>query len=157
MNREEFVLSMRPTINNLLRKYHHYGDEDLFQIAMVDVIVGYNRCIKDGILDIEQQQKMCNTYAKYAILHELEKRNRDYDVLDNIDDDVDEPGFMALDDIDIKLSLDKMLNEEEKVLLSLLYAGYDRKHIIKKLGISEKTFYNKKAKLYEKIKKVLQK
>lgn len=158
MTRDEFILSMRPTIYNLLRKYHHYGDEDLFQIAMLDVIAGYDRCIRDNILSETEQRKMCNTYAKYAILHELQKRNKEYEFFDVMDeDDIDEPTVQTAGDVEIKLSLENMLNDEEKQFVNLLYSGYNRFEIMSMLGISEKTFYNKKAKLFEKIKVLLQK
>ena len=157
MNRDEFVLSMKPTINNLLRKYHHYGDEDLFQIAIVDVLVGYDRCIEENITNVEEQRKMCNTYAKYAILNELKKRNREdafFDVMD--EDEIDEPSTTPTDDVDLNVSLEQVLNEEELRFLKYLQDGVDRSFICSIYNISEKTFYTRKAKLFEKIKKILQ-
>lgn len=157
MTRDEFILSMKPTINNLLRKYHHYGDEDLFQIALVDVIVGYDRCIEENITNVEEQRKMCNTYAKYAILNELKKRNREdafFDVMD--EEEIDEPTITPMDDIDLKVSLEQILNPEEQQFLKFLQDGVGRDFICSMYGISEKTFYTRKAKLFEKIKKILQ-
>lgn len=158
MTRDEFILSMRPTIKNLLRKYHQYDDEDLYQIAMMDVTVGYDRCVGDGITDETEQRKMCNTYAKYAILNELKKRNRDdafFDVMD--EDEIDEPTVTPMDDVELKVALDQMLNKDELRFLDLLQKGCSRSFICRLYNISEKTFYIKKAKLFQKIKKILQK
>lgn len=158
MNRDDFILSMRPTINNLLRKYHHYGDEDLFQIAMLDVIVGYDRCVNEGILDEAEQRRMCNTYAKYAILNELRKQNKENNFFDIIDDeDIDEPKVMQLDDIELMVAIDEVLDKDDRFFLDLLLSGYNRQEVCTKLFISEKTFYNRKAKIFEKIKNLLQK
>lgn len=157
MTRDEFILSMKPTINNLLRKYHHYGDEDLFQTAMVDVIAGYDRCIEENITNIEEQRKMCNTYAKYAILNELKKRNRDdafFDVMD--EEEIDEPTVTPMDAVELNVALEQTLTPEELKFLRLLQKGVDRQFICSVYNISEKTFYIRKTKLFEKIKKILQ-
>jgi DNA-directed RNA polymerase specialized sigma subunit len=148
MNREELILSGVEIVNNLVRKYNnHNPDEDLQSTGMIAVVECVDRCITDGMTDIDEIHKRCNVWARNAILTEVYKQKIKYS-----DSEEDYDNAVADADMtDLLLTLDKELTPKEKEIFDMLLFGYTKEEIMNKLNIKKTIYYDRIKSIKNKI------
>lgn len=149
MTRDELILSCQDTVRNLVRKYNnHKQDEDLEAVGMTAVIVCVDKCLDEGLTDVEQVQRRCNRWARNAILDAVYKERIKY-----VDDNAILEVIEAEEDLwetikNIKSTLTPRNNE----VFDLLLQGYSQTEIMTKLNMAKPTYFNHLVKIKEKIK-----
>ena len=149
MTRDELILSCEDIVKNLVRKYNnHRPDEDLQAVGMTAVIECVDKSLDEGLIDPDQVQARCNTWARNAILNEIYtekiKYTEDNSVLETIEAEEDLWETIAC--------IKKRLTPRNNEVFELLLAGYSQKEIQTKLGIASQTYLNHITKIKEKIK-----
>ena len=152
MTRDELILSCQDTVRNLVRKYNnHKLDEDLEAVGMTAVIVCVDKCLDEGLTDVDQVQRRCNTWARNRILHHIYREKikftDDNSVLDYLE--ADEDLWETIQDVK------SVLTERNNEVFELLLEGYSEDEILKKLGMSRGTFFNHLSKIRQKIKSLV--
>lgn len=147
MNRDELILSCIPTVNNLVRKYNnHILDDDLISEGMIAVIECVDRCLDEGMVDVNQIQARCNVWARNRILTEIYREKIKY-----ADEEIE---MEAPEDItELLIYLEQVLTPRQKEVFDLLLQGYSYEEIMKKLNIKQSILYEHIKKIKEKIKK----
>lgn len=150
MNREELILSCRPTIENLVKKYNnHIISEDLVNDGFVAAIKCIDFCEKNNITNVDEIHKQCNVWVRNYIL------NKVYQQKDSI---MDEDIFEALEDLEplnyIKYDVRKMLKPKHQKVFDMLLAGYCEKIICEKMNIKRAMYYRYLHDIKEIIKKL---
>lgn len=144
MNRDEIILSCKDTVNNLVKKYNNHNlDEDLQSIGMIGVIKCVDRCLKDGMTDLNQIQARCNVWARNDILTEIYKEKIKY-----VDDETSLDLQESPEDLtELLLSVRQSLMPRQLEVFELLLQGKNYDEIMNKLNIQ-------KTQLYEHIKNI---
>lgn len=147
MNREELILSCQKTVDNLVKKYNnHKSDEDLQSEGMIAVVECVNRCLEEGMTDVNQIQARCNVWARNRILTEIYREKIKY-----ADEEIE---MEAPEDItELLIYLEQVLTPRQKEVFDLLLQGYSYEEIMKKLNIKQSILYEHIKKIKEKIKK----
>ena len=147
MNRDEMILSCIPTVNNLVRKYNnHILDDDLISEGIIAVIECVDRCLDEGMVDVNQIQARCNVWARNRILTEIYREKIKY-----ADEEIE---MEAPEDItELLIYLEQVLTPRQKEVFDLLLQGYSYEEIMKKLNIKQSILYEHIKKIKEKIKK----
>lgn len=152
MTRDELIESCQTTVNNLVRKYNnHQSDEDLQSVGMIAVVECVDRCIDDGLTDIEQVQARCNRWARNVILNEIYKEKIKY-VDDNSVLDVIESEEDLWETISVVKS---MLTPRNNEVFDLLLQGCSQQEILKKLNMAKYTYFHHLATIKQKIKNLI--
>lgn len=136
MERDELILSCQGFVNNLVKKYNnHKPDEDLQQVGVIGVIKCVDRCLAEGMTDVDQIQKRCNISARNEILMEIYKEK--IKIVDDIEiNDVGEEDMTEL-----FIYLEQVLTPKEKQIYKLVMQGYKPDEIMKKLNIGSNMYY----------------
>ncbi len=147
MNREGLILSCQKIVDNLVRKYNnHKSDEDLQSEGMIAVVECVNRCLEEGMTDVNQIQARCNVWARNRILTEIYREKIKY-----ADEEIE---MEAPEDItELLIYLEQVLTPRQKEVFDLLLQGYSYEEIMKKLNIKQSILYEHIKKIKEKIKK----
>lgn len=147
MNREELILSCQKIVDNLVKKYNnHKSDEDLQSEGMIAVVECVNRCLEEGMTDVNQIQARCNVWARNRILTEIYREKIKYS-----DEEIE---IEAPEDItELLIYLEQVLTPRQKEVFDLLLQGYSYEEIMKKLNIKQSILYEHIKKIKEKIKK----
>ena len=147
MDREELILSCQKTVDNLVKKYNnHKSDEDLQSEGMIAVVECVNRCLEEGMTDVNQIQARCNVWARNRILTEIYREKIKY-----ADEEIE---IEAPEDItELLIYLEQVLTPRQKEVFDLLLQGYSYEEIMKKLNIKQSILYEHIKKIKEKIKK----
>ena len=149
MTRDELILSCQDTVRNLVRKYNnHKPDEDLEAVGMTSVIVCVDKCLDEGLTDVEQVQRRCNRWARNAILDTVYKERIKY-VDDNSPLDYVEADEDLWETIE---NIKSILRPRNNEVFDLLLQGYSQTEIMTKLNMAESTYFNHLVKIKEKIK-----
>lgn len=149
MTRDELILSCQDTVRNLVRKYNnHKPDEDLEAVGMTSVIVCVDKCLDEGLTDVEQVQRRCNRWARNAILDTVYKERIKY-VDDNSPLDYVEADEDLWETIE---NIKSILTPRNNEVFDLLLQGYSQTEIMTKLNMAEPTYFNHLVKIKEKIK-----
>lgn len=149
MTRDELILSCQDTVRNLVRKYNnHKPDEDLEAVGMTSVIVCVDKCLDEGLTDVEQVQRRCNRWARNAILDTVYKERIKY-VDDNSPLDYVEADEDLWETIE---NIKHILTPRNNEVFDLLLQGYSQTDIMTKLNMAEPTYFNHLVKIKEKIK-----
>ena len=150
MNRDELILSCEETVKNLVRKYNnHRSDEDLHAVGMTSVIECVDRCLDEGLTDIDQVQARCNTWARNMILKEIYKEKIKYS-----DDNSSLEYIEAEEDLwETIQNIKSILTSREIEIFDLMLNGLSQNQIMKKLNIKKPTYFKHFSKIKEKIKK----
>lgn len=149
MNRDELILSCQDTVRNLVRKYNnHKPDEDLEAVGMTSVIVCVDKCLDEGLTDVEQVQRRCNRWARNAILDTVYKERIKY-VDDNSPLDYVEADEDLWETIE---NIKSVLTPRNNEVFDLLLQGCSQTEIMTKLNMAEPTYFNHLVKIKEKIK-----
>lgn len=152
MTRDELIESCQTTVNNLVRKYNnHQSDEDLQSVGMIAVVECVDRCIDDGLTDVEQVQARCNRWARNVILNEIYKEKIKY-VDDNSVLDVIESEEDLWETISVVKS---MLTPRNNEVFDLLLQGCSQQEILKKLNMAKYTYFHHLATIKQKIKNLI--
>ena len=152
MTRDELIESCQTTVNNLVKKYNnHQSDEDLQSVGMIAVVECVDRCIDDGLTDIEQVQARCNRWARNVILNEIYKEKIKY-VDDNSVLDVIESEEDLWETISVVKS---MLTPRNNEVFDLLLQGCSQQEILKKLNMAKYTYFHHLATIKQKIKNLI--
>lgn len=152
MTRDELIESCQNTVNNLVKKYNnHQSDEDLQSVGMIAVVECVDRCIDDGLTDIEQVQARCNRWARNVILNEIYKEKIKY-VDDNSVLDVIESEEDLWETISVVKS---MLTPRNNEVFDLLLQGCSQQEILKKLNMAKYTYFHHLATIKQKIKNLI--
>ena len=151
MNRDELILSCEETVKNLVRKYNnHRSDEDLHAVGMTSVIECVDRCLDEGLTDIDQVQARCNTWARNMILKEIYKEKIKYS-----DDNSSLEYIEAEEDLwETIQNIKSILTSREIEIFDLMLNGLSQNQIMKKLNIKKPTYFKHFSKIKEKIKKL---
>lgn len=151
MNRDELILSCEETVKNLVRKYNnHRLDEDLHAVGMTSVIECVDRCLDEGLTDIDQVQARCNTWARNMILKEIYKEKIKYS-----DDNSSLEYIEAEEDLwETIQNIKSILTSREIEIFDLMLNGLSQNQIMKKLNIKKPTYFKHFSKIKEKIKKL---
>lgn len=152
MNRDDMILMNETTVTNLVRKYNnHQPDEDLQAVGMTAVIECVDRCLDDGLIDVDQVQARCNVWARNAILTEIYKEKIKY-----ADDNSPLEYIASEEDLwETIESVKTMLTPRNNEVFALLLQGLSQEEIMKKLNIAEYTYYHHISKIKEKIKNLI--
>lgn len=150
MDRDEIILSMKPIVDNIVKKYtNKRKDEDLSSIGMIAVINCVDRCIKEQIEDYEIIKARCIVWSKNKILDTLRKKDYKF-VYDNTLLDNVSQANIHFSLIDIKSSL----TPRQKEVFDLLLSGSSYTEIMTSLKISYPMYHkhitNIKKKIIEK-------
>lgn len=147
MNREDLILSCQKIVDNLVKKYNnHKSDEDLQSEGMIAVVECVNRCLEEGMTDVNQIQARCNVWARNRILTEIYREKIKY-----ADEEIE---MEAPEDItELLIYLEQVLTPRQKEVFDLLLQGYSYEEIMKKLNIKQSILYEHIKKIKEKIKK----
>lgn len=147
MDREELILSCQKTVDNLVKKYNnHKSDEDLQSEGMIAVIECVDRCLDEGMVDVNQIQARCNVWARNRILTNIYKEKIKY-----ADEEIE---MEAPEDItELLIYLEQVLTPRQKEVFDLLLQGCSYEEIMKKLNIKQSILYEHIKKIKEKIKK----
>ena len=150
MNRDELILSCDETVKHLFRKYNnHRSDEDLHAVGMTSVIECVDRCLDEGLTDIDQVQARCNTWARNMILKEIYKEKIKYS-----DDNSSLEYIEAEEDLwETIQNIKSILTPRETEIFNLMLEGLSQNQIMKKLNIKKPTYFKHFSKIKEKIKK----
>lgn len=152
MTRDELILSCQETVNNLVKKYNnHQPDEDLQAVGMTSVIECVDRCLDEGLTDVEQVQARCNRWARNVILNEIYKKKIKY-IEDNSVLDVVEAEEDLWETVRV---LKSILTPRNIEVLDLLLAGYSQQEIQKKLNMAKYTYFHHVATIKQKIKSLI--
>ena len=151
MNRDELILSCEETVKNLVRKYNnHRSDEDLHAVGMTSVIECVDRCLDEGLTDIDQVQARCNRWARNMILKEIYKEKIKYS-----DDNSSLEYIEAEEDLwETTQNIKSILTPRETEIFNLMLEGLSQNQIMKKLNIKKPTYFKHFSKIKEKIKKL---
>lgn len=146
MDREELILSCQKIVDNLVKKYNnHRSDEDLQSEGMIAVVECVNRCLEEGMTDVNQIQARCNVWARNRILTNIYKEKIKY-----ADEEIE---MEAPEDMmELLIYLEQVLTPRQKEVFDLLLRGYSYKEIIKKLNITQPMLYKHCQNIKEKIK-----
>lgn len=149
MTRDDLILSCQDTVRNLVRKYNnHKPDEDLEAVGMTSVIVCVDKCLDEGLTDVEQVQRRCNRWARNAILDTVYKERIKY-----VDDNSVLEVIEADDDLwETIENIKSILTPRNNEVFDLLLQGYSQTEIMTKLNMAEPTYFNHLVKIKEKIK-----
>lgn len=147
MNRDELILSCQKIVDNLVKKYNnHKSDEDLQSEGMIAVIECVDRCLDEGMIDVNQIQARCNVWARNRILTEIYREKIKY-----ADEEIE---MEAPEDItELLIYLEQVLTPRQKEVFDLLLQGCSYEEIMKKLNIKQSILYEHIKKIKEKIKK----
>lgn len=146
MNRDELILSCKPTVENLVKKYNnHELDEDLISDGMVAVIECVDRCLKENMTDVNQIQARCNVWARNRILTEIYKEKIKYA---NEEVETEAPADMT----ELLIYLEQTLTPKQKEVFDMLMAGKSYDEITKKLNIKPRMLWHHIKNIKEKIK-----
>lgn len=147
MNREDLILSCQKIVDNLVKKYNnHRSDEDLQSEGMIAVVECVNRCLEEGMTDVNQIQARCNVWARNRILTEIYREKIKY-----ADEEIE---IEAPEDItELLIYLEQVLTPRQKEVFDLLLQGCSYEEIMKKLNIKQSILYEHIKKIKEKIKK----
>lgn len=149
MTRDELILSCQDTVRNLVRKYNnHTPDEDLEAVGMTAVIECVDKCLDEGLTDVEQVQRRCNRWARNAILDTVYKERIKY-VDDNSPLDYVEADEDLWETIE---NIKSVLTPRNNEVFDLLLHGCSQTEIMTKLNMAEPTYFNHLVKIKEKIK-----
>lgn len=149
MTRDELILSCRDTVRNLVRKYNnHQSDEDLEAVGLTSVIECVDRCLDEGLTDVEQIQARCNRWARNSILDAIYKERIKYvddnSVLETLE--TEENLWETIKDIKTNLT------PRESEIFDCLLEGMSQQQIMKKLNIKKPTYFKHFSSIREKIK-----
>ena len=148
MERNELILSCQGFVSNLVKKYNnHQPDEDLQQVGMIGVIKCVDKCLAEGMTDIDQIQKRCNLSARNEILMEIYKEKL------KIADDVEIEDVGEEDMTELFIYLEQVLTSKEKQIYDLVMQGYKPDEIMKKLNIGSNMYYTHLRNIRDKIAK----
>lgn len=149
MTRDELILSCQDTVNNLVKKYNnHKLDEDLQAVGLTAVIECVDRSLDDGLIDIDQIQARCNTWARNAILREIYKEKIKY-----VDDNSPLDYLEAEEDLwETIQNINSVLTPRNIEVFDLLLKGKKQAEIMDELNMAEPTYFNHLVKIKEKIK-----
>lgn len=147
MSREDLILSCQKIVDNLVKKYNnHRSDEDLQSEGMIAVVECVNRCLDEGMVDVNQIQARCNVWARNRILTEIYREKIKY-----ADEEIE---MEAPEDItELLIYLEQVLTPRQKEVFDLLLQGCSYEEIMKKLNIKQSILYEHIKKIKEKIKK----
>lgn len=152
MNRDELILSCQDTVKNLVKKYNnHQPDEDLQAVGMTSVIECVDRCLDEGLTDVEQVQARCNRWARNVILNEIYKEKIKY-VDDNSILDVTESEEDWWETIRV---LKSTLTPRNIEVFDLLLQGVSQQEIQKKLNMAKYTYFHHLATIKQKLKNLI--
>lgn len=148
MNRDELILSCQGIVNNLVKKYNnHQPDEDLQSEGMIAVVECVDRCIEDGMSDLDQIQARCNIWARNRILSEIYKEK-----IKVADDDMALELAEAPEDVtELLVYLEQVLTPRQKEVFDLLLQGFKQEEIMQKLGIARAMYFRHLQNIREKI------
>lgn len=149
MNREELILSCVETVDNLVKKYNnHVIDEDLKTVGVIATIECVDRCIADGMSDVNQIKARCNVWAKNRILDEIYKEKLKYSDDAFVLDELEAPEDMRL----LIAEVSSELTPKQKQVFDLLLEGKSFDEIAQIMGVKIKVIYKHCAVIKEKIK-----
>lgn len=149
MERDELILSCQGFVNNLVKKYNnHKSDEDLQQVGMVGVIKCVDKCLAEGITDVDQIQKKCNISARNEILMEIYKEKL------KIADDVEIEEVGEEDSTELMIYLEQVLTPREMETMKLTLNGLSINEIATKMGVIPDMIYRYLRKIKNKILKM---
>lgn len=138
MNRDDIILSCQQIVNNLVKKYNnHQSDEDLQSEGMIAVVECVDRCLDEGMDDLDQIQARCNVWARNRILTEIYKERVKYSDDENVVDLMEDTSDMT----ELLMYLEQVMTPRQKEVFDLLWQGYSQKEIQKKLNITQPTYY----------------
>lgn len=150
MTRDELILSCQPTVNNLVRKYNnHRSDEDLQAVGMTSVIQCVDKCLDEGLTDVDQVQARCNTWARNAILNEIYREKVKY-----ADDNIALELMQAEEDTyETITNIKSVLTPRENEVFDLMLEGFSQEEIMDKLSLKRPSYFKHFLNIKEKIKK----
>lgn len=149
MTRDEIILSCQETVSNLVRKYNnHQPDEDLQAVGMTSVIECVDRSLYEGLTDVDQIQRRCNTWARNVILKEIYKEKIKY-----VDDNSPLEYLETEEDLWETIEIVKtVLTPRELDVFELLVEGASHDEIMAKLNIKKSVLYDYIKRIKYKIK-----
>lgn len=149
MTRDELILSCQETVSNLVRKYNnHQPDEDLQAVGMTSVIECVDRSLYEGLTDVDQIQRRCNTWARNVILKEIYKEKIKY-----VDDNSPLEYLETEEDLWETIEIVKtVLTPRELDVFELLVEGASHDEIMAKLNIKKSVLYDYTKRIKYKIK-----
>lgn len=150
MTRDELILSCQDTVRNLVRKYNnHTPDEDLEAVGMTAVIVCVDKCLDEGLTDVEQVQRRCNRWARNAILDTVYKERIKY-----VDDNSVLEVIEAEEDLwETIENIKTLLTPRDCEIFDCLCEGMTQEQIMKKLNIGKTAYFKHLCRIKEKIKR----
>lgn len=149
MTRDELILSCQETVSNLVRKYNnHQPDEDLQAVGMTSVIECVDRSLYEGLTDVDQIQRRCNTWARNVILKEIYKEK-----IKCVDDNSPLEYLETEEDLWETIEIVKtVLTPRELDVFELLVEGASHDEIMAKLNIKKSVLYDYIKRIKYKIK-----
>ena len=149
MTRDELILSCQETVSNLVRKYNnHQPDEDLQAVGMTSVIECVDRSLDEGLTDVDQIQRRCNTWARNVILKEIYKEK-----IKCVDDNSPLEYLETEEDLWETIEIVKtVLTPRELNVFELLVEGASHDEIMAKLNIKKSVLYDYIKRIKYKIK-----
>lgn len=152
MTRDELILSCQDTVKNLVRKYNnHQPNEDLQAVGMTSVIECVDRCLDEGLTDVEQVQARCNRWARNAILNEIYKEKIKY-VDDNSVLDIMESETNWWETVSV---LKSILTPRNIEVFDLLLKGCSQQEIQEKLNMTKYTYFHHLSTIKQKLKSLI--
>lgn len=149
MERDELILSCQEFVNRLVKKYNnHKLDEDLQQVGMIGVIKCVDKCLAEGIMDIDQIQKKCNISARNEILMEIYKEKI------KLADDVEIEDVGEEDSTELMIYLEQVLTPREMEAMKLTLNGLSINEIATEMGVIPDMIYRYLRKIKNKILKI---
>lgn len=139
MDRDEIILSCSDIVHNLVRKYNNHNlNEDLHSEGMIAVVECVDRCLSEGMTDLNQIKARCNVWAKNRILTEVYREKIKY-----ADNDMALQMHESTDDLrPIIDDVRRSLSPKQLEVFDLLLKGYTRFEIMDKLNIKDRQYYN---------------
>ena len=148
MTRDEIILSCQDIVKNLVRKYNnHKLDEDLVSVGTIASVECVDKCLADGMTDINQIKAMCNVWVRNTLLMDIYRGK-----VKVIDDDTAIDLAEAPEDLWETIEcVKRSLGPRGREVFELLLDGRSEQEIMAKLGISEGTCKNHFCHIRQKI------
>ena len=152
MTRDEIILDCQDIVKNLVRKYNnHKLDEDLVSVGTIASVECVDKCLADGMEDINQIKAMCNVWVRNTLLMDIYRGK-----VKVLDDDTAIDLAEAPEDLWETIEcVKRSLGPRCKEVFELLLDGRSEQEIMAKLGISAGTCKNHFCHIRQKIKNLI--
>lgn len=150
MDRNELILSCKPIIINLVKKYNNgYYDEDLVSVGYVGVVKCVNRCEQEGLTDPDQIHARCYIWARNEILSCIYAQKIKSD--EDSEEILDTLAVNADTSIELYDWLENNLTKKQYDMFHLLVEGYTQQEIMHKLNIKKTVYFQHLKNIREKV------